>query len=102
MEGEKRNRIVAAVVINAIILIAIIIAVIIYQLVTISNLKSRKNDLLTELNGLKTEMGSLEDFLDKYNTDEHYKLVVDKVVDQLVDLGAGNKDDLLNKDIIPE
>ena len=101
MEGEKRNRIVAAVVINAIILIAIIIAVIIYQLVTISSLNSRKNDLFTELNGLKTEVGSLEDFLYKYNNDEHYKLVVDKVVDQLVDLGY-DKDDLLNKDIIPE
>ena len=96
------DRIVASVIIYAIVLIAIIIAVIIYQLVTISNLKSRKNDLFSELNNLKTEMGSLEDFLDRYNTDEHYKLVVDKVVDQLVDLGAGSKDDLLNKDIIPE
>ena len=100
MEGEKRNRIVAAVVINAIILIAIIIALIIYQLVTISSLNSRKDDLLTQLNTLKTEVGTLEDFLDKYNNDEHYKLVVDKVVDQLVEYGY-DKDDLLNKDLIP-
>ena len=100
MEGEKRNRIVAAVVINAIILIAIIIAVIIYQLVTISSLNSRKDDLLTQLNTLKTEVGTLEDFLDKYNNDEHYKLVVDKVVDQLFEYGY-DKYDLLNKDLIP-
>lgn len=96
MGEEKRNRIVAAVTINAIILIFIIVAVIIYQLVTISGLTARKKQLLKELADIKAELATEEDFLERYKTDEQFKLIVD----QLVQLGY-DRDELLNEEFIP-
>lgn len=97
MGEEKRNRIVAALTVNAVILVFIIVAVIIYQIVEISVLSARKRDLLAELSALKAEMTTTENFLDRYNTDEEFKLVVD----QLVQLGY-SRDDLLNGGSVPE
>ena len=50
MAEEKRNRILAAVIINLIVLLAILAAVAIYQLVDISVLKSRRAKLASEVN----------------------------------------------------
>jgi len=94
---EKRNRIVAAVTVNAIILIFIIVAVLIYQIVAISALNSHKKELLTELAALKAELAAGEDFLDRYNTDEQFRLIVD----ELVQLGY-DRDDLLQGVDVPQ
>ena len=97
MGDEKRNRIVAAVTVNAIILVFIIVAVIIYQIVAISVLNARKRDLLGELSALKAELATGEDFLDRYNKDDQFKLIVD----QLVQLGY-DRDELLSGEYIPQ
>ena len=49
MAEEKRNRVIAAVTINLIILLAILAAVVIYQLADIAVLKNRRDKLDTEL-----------------------------------------------------
>ncbi len=96
MGEAKRNRIVAAVTINAIILVFIIVAVIIYQLVAISVLSSRKKALLAELSELKAQLATEEGFLDRYNTHEQFK----HIVDQLVQRGY-DRDELLNEEFVP-
>lgn len=60
MSEEKRNKIVAAVTVNAILLVFIIIAVLIAQVVQISVLKRRKNALVAELQTLVQEYENKE------------------------------------------
>ena len=56
MGEEKRNKIVAAITVNAILLIFIILAVLIAQIVQISVLKRRKNVLVAELQTLVRQL----------------------------------------------
>ena len=64
MVDEKRNRIIAAVTVNLIILIAILAAVIIYQIVQITIVKRNKNDMTSKIERLQkltqTEENNLE------------------------------------------
>ena len=76
MGEEKRNKVVAAITINAILLIFIIIAVLIAQIVQISVLRRRKNDLINECNTLVNERDKLEDFIDKYEKDEAIRQLI--------------------------
>ena len=64
MGEEKRNKIVAAITVNAILLIFIILAVLIAQVVQISVLKRRRNQLKAELAALVAQYESAEDILD--------------------------------------
>lgn len=56
MGEEKRNKIVAAVTVNAILLVFILLAVLIAQIVQISVLKRRKNALVAELQTLVIQL----------------------------------------------
>ncbi len=76
MGEEKRNKVVAAITINAILLIFIIIAVLIAQIVQISVLRRRKNALINECNTLVNERDKLEDFIDKYEKDEAIRQLI--------------------------
>ena len=76
MGEEKRNKVVAAITINAILLIFIIIAVLIAQIVQISVLRRRKNALIKECNTLVNERDKLEDFIDKYENDEAIRQLI--------------------------
>lgn len=76
MSEEKRNRIVAAVTVNAIILVFIIVAVIIYQIVTISVLNARKKELYEELYRIQQQYENAEDVLYKLQNDEKYLEIV--------------------------
>lgn len=76
MGEEKRNKVVAAITINAILLIFIIIAVLIAQIVQISVLRRRKNALINEYNTLVNERDNLEDFIDKYEKDEAIRQLI--------------------------
>ncbi len=60
MSEEKRNKIVAAVTVNAILLVFILLAVLIAQIVQISVLKRRKNVLVAELQTLVQEYENKE------------------------------------------
>lgn len=77
MEEEKRRRIVAAVTVNAVLLIFIIFAVIIYQIVEISVLSSRKNDLAAQKEALDKELAEREDLLEKIELEgENYYYIL--------------------------
>ena len=86
MGEEKRNKVVAAITINAILLIFIIIAVLIAQIVQISVLRRRKNALINECNTLVNERDKLEDFIDKYEKDEAIRqLILERTDKEILD-----------------
>ena len=68
MADEKRNRIIAAVTVNGIILIAILAAVIIYQIVQITLVKHNKNAIVKEIERLEQQIGSEETNLDYWQS----------------------------------
>lgn len=84
MGEEKRNKITAAVTINAVLLVFIIVAVLIAQVVQISVLKRRKATLLKEFYRLEAILDESEQNLDRLKTDEDYR----KVIIQLAQMGV--------------
>lgn len=96
MGEEKRNKVVAAITINAILLIFIILAVLIAQIVQIGVLSRRKNALKNEYNTLVNERENLEDFIDKYEKDE----AIRQLILEMKKLGMTDKEilDILKSD----
>lgn len=86
MGEEKRNKIVAAVVINAILLVFIIAAVLIAQIVQISVLKRRKASLLDELYRLEQQLEEDQDTLQRLETDEKYREIVIQLAQMGIDV----------------
>ena len=76
MGEEKRNKVIAAATINAILLVVILIAVIIAQVVEISIKRNYKNTLLQEYNQLVAEYDLGKATLDRLEADENYRLLV--------------------------
>ena len=76
MSEEKRNKIIAAVTVNAIILIFIIVAVIIYQIVEISVLNARKKALYDELYVVTQRYEHAEDILDRLQNDDEFLRII--------------------------
>ena len=70
MSEEKRNRILAAVTVNVILLIAILASVCIYQLVVMVNLNKMKNDLEDSILYYETMTDKNKSTLDYYKTEE--------------------------------
>ncbi len=70
MSEEKRNRILAAVTVNVILLIAILASVCIYQLVVMVNLNKMKNDLEDSILYYETMTDKNNSTLDYYKTEE--------------------------------
>ena len=83
MGEEKRSKIMAAVRINAIILILIIVAVLIYQVVTISSAISRKKELYEELKRIERKYEGAQDILERLRNDDEYL----KILEELAKLG---------------
>ena len=72
MSEEKRNKIIAAVTVNAVLLVVIIIAVIIAQIVHISVLNNRKTQLTNQYNQLVEQLKTTEDTLEYLMLHEDY------------------------------
>lgn len=70
MTDERRNRIIAAVTVNGILLIAILAAVIIYQVIQITIVKRNKNDILTKIEQLEKETQKEEKSLNYWKSHE--------------------------------
>ncbi len=88
MSEEKRNKIVAAVTVNAVLLVFIIIAVLIAQIVHISVLKRRKNQLLAELASYSETLdNSVLTFNDLKDHERAYELAL-----SLRDLGVSEEE----------
>ena len=60
MTDEKRNRIVAAVTVNVIILIFVLAAVLVYQLVQISRVSHNKKDIINQIEQLEQATDNME------------------------------------------
>ena len=88
MGEEKRNKIVAAITVNAILLIFIILAVLIAQIVQISVLKRRKATLISQLKEYYETLESGENLWDKLQNDEQFR----NVVTQLYQMGYTEDD----------
>ena len=70
MTDEKRNRIIAAVTVNVILLIAILAAVVIYQIIQIRIVSRNKNDMISRIERLRSETQKEEDTLDYWQSRE--------------------------------
>lgn len=70
MTEEKRNRLVAAVTVNVILLIVILAAVCIYQLVEIVTLNNLKKDINAKIDTYQTETNKNSQTLDYYKSEE--------------------------------
>lgn len=70
MTGEKRNRLVAALTVNAIILIVILAAVVIYQLVEIGYLSRRSKEIKNQIEVYQTLTEREQNTLDYYKSEE--------------------------------
>lgn len=79
MREEKRNKIIAAFVVNAILLVFIILGVLIAQIVEISVLTRRKNELLEDYNQTLEALERLEDLRDNLEgqSDEYILMFYD-------------------------
>lgn len=70
MTEEKRNRLIAAVTVNVILLIVILAAVCIYQIVSIVNLNNVKNDVQAKISAYQTATEKNERTLEYYQSRE--------------------------------
>ena len=70
MTEEKRNRILAALTVNAVLLFVILIIVWIYQLITIVVLINRKADIEKQITQYKQQINNAQSKLEEYQTEE--------------------------------
>ena len=73
MTEEKRNRIVAAVTVNIILLIVILVAVLIYQMVVITKLRAKRQQILDEIKHYEQLIEESEDYFERLQSDEHLR-----------------------------
>ena len=73
MKEEKHNRVVAAITVNAVLLVFILVAIIIAQIVQISVLNRRKEELQTTYAALLVEKESAQTIEQKLDADEKFK-----------------------------
>lgn len=73
MKEEKHNRVVAAITVNAVLLVFILVAIIIAQIVQISVLNRRKEELQTTYAALQVEKESAQTIEQKLDVDEKFK-----------------------------
>lgn len=70
MTEEKRNRLIAAVTVNVILLIAILAVVCIYQIVEMVTLSNLKKEIQKQIDYYQTETDKTERTLDYYKSEE--------------------------------
>ncbi len=73
MTEEKRNKLIAAVTVNVILLIVILAVVLVYQLIEISVKNNRKKQYAQEIQSYYEELEKAENSLDYYQSDEYLK-----------------------------
>ena len=70
MTEEKRNRLIAAITVNVILLIAILAVVSIYQIVEMVTLNNLKKDMQSKIAYYTTEIKKDKDTLDYYKSED--------------------------------
>ncbi|MDE5942579.1 MAG: hypothetical protein K2H30_00020 [Clostridia bacterium] len=71
MNESKRNKLVAAITVNVVILIAVLVAVVIYQIVTISVMSARRDKLAAEKAELEKKIETTQDTLEYYKSESY-------------------------------
>ena len=71
MNESKRNKMVAAITVNVIILIAVLVAVVVYQLVDIYVLTSRRDKLRAEITDIQQKIENTQDTLEYYKSESY-------------------------------
>lgn len=71
MNESKRNKMVAAITVNVIILIAVLVSVVIYQLVDIYVLTNRRDKLKAEISDIKQKIETTQDTLEYYKSESY-------------------------------
>lgn len=71
MNESKRNKMVAAITVNVVILIAVLVAVVIYQLVDICVLTSRRDKLKAEITDIQQKIENTENTLEYYKSESY-------------------------------
>ncbi len=72
MKDEKRNKIAVAITVNAVLLVFILVAIVIAQIVQISILNRRKQELQETYTALVAELEKDEELYDRINTDTKF------------------------------
>lgn len=72
MKEEKHNRVVAAITVNAVLLVFILVAIIIAQIVQISVLNRRKQDLINSSYAKEEDLKNSKDLMDKIENDKEF------------------------------
>ncbi len=80
MNESKRNKLVAAVTVNIVILIAVLVAVVIYQLVNICVLTKRRDKLTAEIAEMEEKIKNTGDSLEYYKSKDY-------LLDKALELG---------------
>lgn len=71
MKEDRHNRLVAAITINAVLLIAVLAAILIYQLVNIGLLTARRNKMKSELETYNQKIESTDRSLEYYKSKDY-------------------------------
>ena len=71
MNESKRNKLVAAVTVNVIILIAVLVAVVVYQLIDICVLTNRRDKLKAEVKSIESEIDDMGKTLEYYKSESY-------------------------------
>ena len=70
MTDEKRNRIIASVTVNVILLIAILAAVVVYQIIQIKVVSAKRNDIITRIEQLQRDTEREQNSLDYWQSQD--------------------------------
>lgn len=70
MDNEKRNRIIAAVTVNVILLMAVLAAVVVYQIIKIQVEKNHRDYLIKRIEQLEKDTDSEKENLDYWQSPE--------------------------------
>ena len=70
MTDEKRNRLIAAVTVNVILLIAILAAVVVYQIIQIKIVSRNRNDIVNKIEQLQQETEKVQNSLDYWQSQD--------------------------------
>lgn len=81
MKEEKRNKITAAITVNAVLFVFILVAIIIAQIVQISILNRRKKELQETYYELTQQLHENESLYDRITTDDNYYRFVLEYID---------------------
>lgn len=70
MTKEKANRIAAAVTVNVVLLIVVLVAVVVYQMVQITVIERRRNEIINQINYYEQQIEESEDYLKYLQSEE--------------------------------